>query len=93
MLGLGCSAGFSLVAGSWGCSLAAVSGLLTELASPVAGRGLKGTLVVHGLSGGGSRALELRLSGGGSWALELRLSGGGSWALELRLSGGDSQVP
>ena len=62
MLGLGCSAGFSLVAGSWGCSLAAVSGLLTELASPVAGRGLEGTLVVHGLSGGGSRALELRLS-------------------------------
>ena len=55
--------------------------LFIELASPVAGRGLEGTLVVHGLSGGGSRALELRLSGGGSWALE------------LRLSGGDSQVP
>ena len=48
MLGLGCSAGFSLVAGSWGCSLAAVSELLTELASPVAGRGLEGTLVHMG---------------------------------------------
>ena len=58
MLGLGCSARFSLVAVSWGCSLAAVSGLLTEVASLVAGRGLEGTLVAHGLSGGSSRCPE-----------------------------------
>ena len=42
VLGLRCPAGFSLVAVSWGCSPAAVSGLLTELASPVAGHGLEG---------------------------------------------------
>ena len=42
VLGLRCSAGFSLVAASCGCSPAAVSGLLTELASLVAGRELEG---------------------------------------------------
>ena len=41
--GLHCCAGFSLVAVSWGCSLAAESGLLIAMASLAVERGLQGT--------------------------------------------------
>ena len=63
MLGLRCCSGFSLLAASRGCSLAAVHGLLIELASLVK--------QVLGCSGFGScsfRTLEQRLSSCGSGA-------------------------
>ena len=43
VLSLHCCAGFSLVAVSWGCSLAAESGLLIAMASLAVERGLQGT--------------------------------------------------
>ena len=43
VLSLHCCVGFSLVAVSWGCSLAAESGLLIAMASLAVERGLQGT--------------------------------------------------
>ena len=55
VLGLGCCMGFSLVAGSGGCSLVAVCSVLTAVASPAVAHGGEGVqasaVAAHGLQG------------------------------------------
>ena len=69
VLGLCCSAGFSLVVGSKSYSLVKALGLLIAVASLIAEHGLWGAqasvVQASGLSSCGSRALEHRLSGCG----------------------------